>query len=317
MSRARTLATPLALLAIAAILTVAAPAIPGWMRFVGQLACSVGLASIGLMILMRSDLVSFGQGLYYAVGGYGVALAGRLFGLHDAFLAVLCGILAATALAAVVGLMISHYRGIFFAMLTLALSMIAYGAVLKVASLGGSDGIAVGAVTFAGYRPQGAAIQLARFIFCVWVAAGCALLVHLYLRSGVGRLAEAIRDNELRLEYLGLSVRKVVYAEYLIAAATAGAGGVLAAISTRHVNPELAYWTMSGEFVFAVILGGTGNVFAPLIGAVFLEYLRSFAAENAPSAWQMILGGTMLAVILFLPRGLSSLTRLVQWQRAS
>jgi ABC-type branched-subunit amino acid transport system permease subunit len=316
MSRLHKWATPLGLLAGGIVLTLAASYIPDWMRFVAQLACSVGLTSIGLMILMRSDLVSFGQGLFYAMGGYSVAFAGRYWGLQDAFLAVLWGILSTAIVAGVVGLMISRYRNIFFAMLTLAVSMIAYGAVLKIPFLGGSDGIAVGPVSFAGYHPRGEWIQLSRFIFCVWISVVCAALLHLYLRSGIGRLADAIRDNELRLEYLGLSVCKVVYIEYLIAAAMAGAGGVLAAVSTRHVDPELAYWTMSGEFVFAVIIGGTGNVFAPFIGAFFLEYLRSFANENAPQMWQLILGLTMLMIIMFLPRGLSSLTQRVRRSRA-
>ncbi|MGD9925654.1 MAG: branched-chain amino acid ABC transporter permease [Pseudorhodoplanes sp.] len=307
MNLLRSFAAPLALIAIGLVLTLTADMIPGWMRFVTQLALSVGLASLGVMIMMRSHLVSFGQGLYYGVGAYTAALAGRYWGVQDAFLVVGLGILAAVAMAAVVGLIISRYREIFFAMLTLALSMIAYGVVLKMSVLGGSDGISVGAVTFAGYRPSGSAIQLSRFVFCCWITIAVAVLIHFYLRSGLGRLADAVRDNEVRLEYLGLSVRRIVYLEYLLAAACAGAGGVLAAISTRHVNPELVYWTMSGEFVFAAILGGTANVFAPLIGALFLEFLRSFAAENMPHAWQLILGSMMLVIIMFLPRGLTSI----------
>lgn len=303
----RPAAVPLTLILIGIALTLTADLIPGWIRFVMQLALSVGLASLGVMILMRSHLVSFGQGLYYGIGAYTVALAGRYWGVQDGFLAVGLGMLAAIAVAAVVGLVISRYREIFFAMLTLALSMIAYGAVLKMSVVGGSDGIAVGAVSFAGYRPTGASIQYSRFIFCCWIAVLIALVVHLYLRSGLGRLADAVRDNEVRLEYLGLSVRRIVYLEYLLAAACAGAGGVLAAISTRHVNPELVYWTMSGEFVFAAVLGGTSNVFAPIVGALFLEFLRSFASENVPNAWQLILGSLMLLIIMFLPRGLMSI----------
>lgn len=313
----RSAAAPIALVLIGIALTLTAHLIPGWMRFVTQLAFSVGLASLGVMIMMRSHLVSFGQGLYYGIGAYATALVGRYWGVQDAFLALGLGILAAILVAAVVGLIISRYREIFFAMLTLALSMIAYGVVLKMSVLGGSDGIAVGTTTFAGYRPSGAGIQLSRFIFCCWITVLMAVLVHLYLRSGLGRLADAVRDNEVRLEYLGLSVRRIVYLQYLLAAACAGAGGVLAALSTRHVNPELVYWTMSGEFVFAAILGGTGNVFAPIIGAVFLEFLRSFASENLPNAWQLMLGGMMLIIIMFLPQGLSSIVSKLRGRAAS
>lgn len=307
MSWLRSVATPIALVVIAITLTLTAEMIPGWARFVIQLSLSIGLASLGVMVMMRSHLVSFGQGLYYGIGAYTTALVGRYWGVQDAFLAVALGMLAAVLVAAVVGLIISRYREIFFAMLTLALSMIAYGVVLKMSVVGGSDGIAVSTTTFVGYRPSGATIQLSRFIFCCWMAVLLVLVIHFYLRSGLGRLADAVRANELRLEYLGLSVRRIVYLQYLIAAACGGIGGVLAALSTRYVNPELVYWTTSGEFVFASVLGGTGNVFAPILGAVFLEFLRSFASENLPNAWQMLLGAMMLVIIMFVPQGLTSI----------
>ena len=73
-----------------------------------------------------------------------------------------------------------------------------------------------------------------------------------------------------------------------------------------HVDPEMTYWTTSGEFVFVAILGGTSCVVAPFLGSLLLELLRSFAYEHAPNTWQLVVGGAMLVVILFLPAGLSS-----------
>ena len=81
---------------------------------------------------------------------------------------------------------------------------------------------------------------------------------------------------------------------------------VLTAIAVGHVDPDLAYWTTSGEFVFVALLSGTANVMAPMVGAFLLELLRSYAFEYAPYTWQMILGGTMLLVIMFLPGGIWS-----------
>ena len=88
-----------------------------------------------------------------------------------------------------------------------------------------------------------------------------------------------------------------------IAAALAGVGGALTALAVGHVDPEMAYWTTSGEFVFVAILSGTASVAAPFAGALLLELLRSFAYEHAPNTWQLVMGATMLAVILFLPEG--------------
>jgi branched-chain amino acid transport system permease protein len=136
--------------------------------------------------------------------------------------------------------------------------------------------------------------------------AGCAALDR-YLGSHLGRLAPAIRDNELRVEFMGASVRNVVHLNVIIAAALAGLGGALTGLTVRHVDPEMAYWTTSGEFVFVAILSGTSSVVAPFLGAVLLELLRSFAYEYAPNTWQVVVGGAMLAVIMFLPAGLWSL----------
>ena len=85
---------------------------------------------------------------------------------------------------------------------------------------------------------------------------------------------------------------------------------MLAGMSIGHVEPDMAYWTTSGQFVFVALLSGTGNVLAPLIGSFFLELVRIYAVEFSPYTWQMILGTVMLLVILFLPGGLWSLTRL-------
>ncbi len=91
---------------------------------------------------------------------------------------------------------------------------------------------------------------------------------HRYLGTHLGRLAPAIRDNELRVEYMGASVRTVVHVKHVIAAALAGLGGALAALTVGHIDPEMAYWTTSGEFVFVTILAGTASVVAPFVGAL-------------------------------------------------
>jgi branched-chain amino acid transport system permease protein len=91
---------------------------------------------------------------------------------------------------------------------------------------------------------------------------------------------------------------------YVLAGGLAGAGGVLVALNVGHIEPQLAYWTTSGEFVFIALLGGTGNVLAALGGAVVYEFIRTYAFKYSPYTWQMALGAIMLALILFMPGGL-------------
>ena len=98
-----------------------------------------------------------------------------------------------------------------------------------------------------------------------------------------------------------------MHLNYVLSGAWAGLGGVIAALAVGHVDPDMAYWTTSGEFVFVTILAGTGNVAAPFIGAAVFEAIRTIANQYAPNVWQMTLGLAMLAIILFLPHGLWSL----------
>ena len=166
------------------------------------------------------------------------------------------------------------------------------------------------AANILGFKVAGTAVErYSRFAFTVSCAFVAAALMHQYLKSHRGRLAYAIRDNELRVEYMGASVQNTIHVNYVISAVLAGVGGALAAITVGHIDPEMAYWTTSGEFVFVGILSGTGSVLAPFLGAVIFESIRSFAYEYSPNTWQMALGITMLLVIMFLPGGLWSLFR--------
>ena len=122
----------------------------------------------------------------------------------------------------------------------------------------------------------------------------------------MGQLSTAVRDNELRVEYLGLSVHRIVHLKFTMAGALAGSGGAIAAIAVGHVDPEMVWWIASGEFVFVTILSGAGSVVAPFIGSTVFELLRTLALQYAPHIWQIIVGGTLLAVIIFLPGGLWS-----------
>jgi len=291
------------------LLLVAAALAPQWLVFLLALALAKGLVVLGLVLLMRAGLVSFGQGLYFGLGAYAAALLANRGGLDDAALMIVAGTGCAAALAAILGLLLARYREIFFAMLSLAFSMILYGALVKSSALGSTDGFNLHAREFAGFALAGGTERRLFFAASVVLVFGLVWLLHRYLASHWGRLSVAIRDNELRVEYLGASVYRVVYANYVAAGALAGMGGAFAALAVGHVDPETAYWTTSGEFVFIAILGGTGNVLAPFLSAAIFEGLRTVANQYAPNVWQMSLGLAMLAIIMFLPGGLWTLVR--------
>lgn len=297
-------------LGLLVLLAVSGGLLPEWIVFVLALALAKGLAVLGVVLLMRAGLVSFGQGLFFAASAYGAGFAVKHWAVQDAAASVLLGMVGSVLVAAVSGLLLARYREIFFAMLSLALSMILYGLLIKAYWVtGGSDGLGVSTPRVLGLALGGPRLRLALYELTLAVTAGALLVAARYERSPLGYAARAVRDNEVRVEYLGVSVTRAVYATYLLAAAFAGAGGVLVAVNVGHIEPQLAYWTTSGEFVFIALLGGTGSVFAPFTGALVYELVRTYAFKYAPYTWQLILGAVMLLLILFMPGGLWTVSR--------
>ena len=293
-------------------LAAAGLVLPEWALFIAIISLAKGLVVLGLLVLWRAGLVSFGQGLFYGLGAYTVGMLPLYTGITDAFVLSLAGTAVAGLVAFVLGFLLSRYREIFFAMLCLAFSMILYGILVKTEALGSTDGFNVIQPTFFGYAPEGATMRLCIYLWTALLVVLAAFGVRRYLNSTMGNLAAAIRDNEIRVEYLGVSVVRVVWVKVIIAGALAGAGGAITAFAVGHVDPDaMTYWTVSGEFVFVTILSGTGSVIAPFVGALLFELIRSFAIQYSPYTWQMVLGTSLLLIILFLPNGLWSLvTRL-------
>jgi branched-chain amino acid transport system permease protein len=289
----------------------AAPLLPYWMLALATVSLANALVVLGLIVLWRAGLVPFGQALYYCMGAYTVALFAKWTGFSDAIGLVLLGGIAAGFVATLVGFLLARYREIFFAMLSLALSMILYGVLVKSESLGSTDGFSVTVPTFLGFAPHGTSLGLAIYWLTLAFGAISALLISSYFNSIAGSLAAPIRDNEIRVEFLGVSVSGIVHAKVVISGVLAGIGGALAALTVGHVDPNMAYWTTSGGFVFVTILAGAGSIAAAFIGSVVFESVRSFAVDVMPGLWQMTLGSVLLLTILFLPEGLGSVfTRL-------
>jgi branched-chain amino acid transport system permease protein len=249
--------------------------------------------------------VSFGHAFYFGLGAYTVAIVDIQLGVTDVFIRLLGGALIAGFAGFVIGFIMRNYRDIFFAMLNTAISMVLYGIIVKTESLGSTDGFAISLPTIFGIAPE---TKYPLFVIITMIAMISALAVNFYLKTTVGRLTTPIRDNEIRVEYLGFSVAHAIHLKYTISAVLAGGAGALMAMSLGQVDPDsMINWTVSGELVFITILSGPGNVIAPFIGSLVFEVLRTYAFELAPQAWQLIVGATFLTIIFFLPGGIWSL----------
>jgi len=286
-------------------LAIAGAFLEGWVLNNLMFGLARGLAVLGLLVLWRTGLISFGHALYFGIGAYAVALIDRWAGVSDIFLRLAIAVVAAGLVGILLGFILRKYRSIFFAMLSLAFSMVLYGILVKIEALGSTDGFSVSRTTIFGWAPEDKYV-----LFCAIIVAAMAAIigVQFYLQTALGHLTTAIRDNEIRVEYLGFSVAKAIHVKYVISAALTGAAGGMMAMALGQVDPDsMVNWTVSGELVFITIMSGPGNVVAPFIGGVVFEFLRTYAFEWAPHAWQLIVGGTLLAIIFFLPRGIWSI----------
>lgn len=299
------LALPRAALLASAVLVLVPLVAPSWVLFILTLAVAKFMAVLGVALFLKGGMVTFGHALFFGVGAYTVGFSAKWLDFREAVSLVLLGALTGLVTAALVGLVMARYRGVFFAMLNLAFSMMLYGALLKLYWVtGGTDGLGAGTPTFLGVLLQRHVFRIGYYYFTLLIAGVVIYAVYRFLASPLGYFLKALGDNEIRIEYSGESVRRVIYTTYVLSGALGGVAGVLVAFTVGHIVPEFSFWIQSGEFVFIALLGGFESVPGPLMGAIAFEFIRTYASKYVPLAWQIVLGGIMLLIILFRPGGL-------------
>jgi ABC-type branched-subunit amino acid transport system permease subunit len=302
------LSLPLAAILALAVLAVLPLFLSNWIVFLIALALAKGAVVLGVVLLLRGGLISFGQALYFAIGAYTVGFLANKFNIGEALVALPLAIVISAVVAAALGLLLARFRGIYFAMLSLALSMILYTVLIKFYDFsGGTDGLSVRGFALAGVPPTHPG--LVQYYLVLVLTAAVVYVGARFLASPLGYLMQAVRYNEIRIEYLGASASHAILASYTISGAISGLGGALVAYLVGHVSPDLAFWVSSGDFVFVAVLGGTGSVFAPFIGSIAFEVVKNYAVKFSPHTWQLTLGVFLLLVIYFQPQGLWSLLR--------
>jgi ABC-type branched-subunit amino acid transport system permease subunit len=263
-----------------------------------------GLAVLGVVVLIRAGQVSFGHAMYSCAAGYAVVFLARAYQI-DGLLLIGLATAVATLFSALLGLFIVRYRGIFFGMLNLAFSMVLYSIISKFTTVtGGTDGLSFTRPPFAGFVLERDAFETALLYMVLTCALICGLLAQRYFESAPGQSLAAIKTNETRLEYLGISAKHVFWMGYLFSGFLAGLGGSLFAIAQGLVTPEAGYWVRSGEFVFIAILGGSGHAIGAYLGAFIFEFVRFYAAALLTGAWQITLGIVLIVIIFLAPEGL-------------
>ncbi|MCA6109506.1 branched-chain amino acid ABC transporter permease [Bradyrhizobium cenepequi] len=267
-----------------------------------------GVVVLGIVLLLQAGQVSFGHAMFFAAGAYTAAFWGKYIGSGDILLYVVLAGASSTVFGLIVGLFVVRYRQIFFGMLNLAFSMVLWSLLEKMFHYtNGADGIRVARPDLLGFSFTPEVFQYVILYVSLLIAVAAFCGMQRYLESPLGHMLRAIKSNETRLEYLGMSARRVLLIAYVISAFLGGVGGALVAMIQQIATPEFGFWTKSGEFVFIAILGGGAHAFGAFAGAAMFECVRFYAAAHLADSWQLILGVVLIAIILYAPNGLIGL----------
>lgn len=278
-----------------------------WLKTPVLIALADGLAVAGVIVLIRAGQVSFGHAMYACLAGYGVAFIARAYHL-DALVLIALATGAAALAGGVIGVFMVRYRGIFFGMLNLAFSMVLFSVLGKFGAVtGGTDGLRFDRPTFAGLHLERDAFETALLMLALALAVVVGWAVQYYFRTVDGQALAAIKTNETRLEYLGISAKRVFWRGYGMSAALCGLGGSIFALTQGLVTPDMGYWVRSGEIVFIAILGGSAHAIGAFIGSFVFGFVKLYAAALLTGAWQLVLGLVLIVMVFVAPTGIYGL----------
>jgi branched-chain amino acid transport system permease protein len=272
--------------------------------------------AIGVGLLLRQNgMVSFGHALFFGSAGYFIGILLQLK-VMPAEAAILVTLLALTAMAFVMGLVIVRVPGVAFGMLTLAIGQMFYLTATRSRGLtGGSDGMSIDwPNTLFGVSMSKLVKPDVMFLICWVTLVVVLLLLTLLLRTRFGSISEAVRDNEERARFIGIRTLLPRAAVYALSATVTGVAGLLSALNTGFVSPENLHWSLSGVALMMVVVGGHKVLWGPALGAVVYFLAKDILGHYA-NHWMAIFGITLIAVIVFLPTGLAG--ALAKWVRGT
>ncbi len=274
-------------------------------------AFAVFAASLNMLVGF-GGMVSFGHALYFGAGAYSFGLIMQHFQLPIP-LAFLLAVGFCATVAAVVGAICVRLKEIYFAFLTLAFQMLFHSIIISWTSLTGGDQGLMGGLP----RPPFLGLDLVNptdlYWFAVVVGVGSLLAMRYILQSPFGYTLRMVRDNPDRAKFLGVNVWRVKLLAFVLAGGFAGVGGIIMALLVSGAFPEFTYWTMSGEAVFMVLMGGVNTFIGPVLGAALLLGFND-VITRVTEHHGLALGAIILLFALVFKHGITDF--IVQgWQR--
>ncbi|MDB5601505.1 MAG: leucine/isoleucine/valine transporter permease subunit [Xanthobacteraceae bacterium] len=277
--------------ALLLLLMVLAPFV-AYPVFVMKVLCFALFACAFNLLIGYVGLLSFGHALFFGWASYATAHAAKVWGLTPE-LAILFGGLVAGGLGLVTGLLAIRRQGIYFAMITLALAQMMFFFALQAPFTHGEDGIQAvprgrlfGIVDLSG--------DMAMYALVLAIFVGCFLLISRIIHSPFGEVLKAIRENETRAISLGYRTERYKLVAFVLSATLAGIAGGTKALVFGLASLTDVHWTMSGEVVLMVLVGGLGTVFGPVVGAFVIIAMQNYLAGFGQ--WVTVIQGVIFVV---------------------
>lgn len=255
------------------------------------------------MALGYTGLVSLGHAAFFGFGGYFTGAMLKFLGLPVIFSLVLALVVSAL-LGVVIGFVCLRKTGVYFTLVTLAISqMLYYVAQMWTSVTGGHEGmVGIPRLRLASW------IELtnntkAQYWFVVSVAMISVYILWRVVNSSFGRVMQAVRENEERANTCGYNTKQIKYVAFIISGAFSGLAGSLYLISQEFFGIENIYWTMSGTVLIITLFGGTEVFIGPFVGALLFLFMKD-SLSHYFEYWQILTGASFIAIVLFLPEGI-------------
>ena len=266
--------------------------------FLMKALCFALFACAFNLLIGYVGLISFGHALFFGWASYVTAYTAKAWGWPPE-LAIVAGTAIAAVLGVVAGGLAIRRQGIYFAMITLALSQMMYFFALQAKFTGGEDGIqGVPRGRLFGLFDLSHEMTMYFFVLVVFLAGF--LLIYRIINSPFGEVLKAIRENELRAISLGYRTERYKLVAFVLSATLAGLAGSLNSLVFQLASLTDVHWTMSGDVVLMTLLGGLGTVFGPVVGAFIVIAMQNYLAPFGQ--WVLVIQGAIFVVCVLLFR---------------
>jgi branched-chain amino acid transport system permease protein len=307
---------------VAAAVLLLAPLVADYTPFYLALLTEVlvfGLFALAYDILLgHTGVLSLGHSALIGVAAYTTGMLLANFRAMPVELAVVAGALGGLATSLLMGPLALRKRGVYLAMLTLALSQVFYYAVLMWPATGGTDGLGNLPRLVLSYALGGVRLSrrpVALYLFVAITVFLAMLVIRRILRSPFGRVLRAVKANERRAQACGYDTRRVKLVAFALSGLFSGLAGALLTVTLEFVPIENVYWPMSGTVLIMTLFGGTGTLLGPFVGSAVFLWMRDFLSKHL-EYWEVFVGGSFVLIVLFLPEGIvGTLRRLARLGR--